>query len=114
MKYKLKKEQITGLSWYSVFTDDNKVKHSDILVCHGFNTSPKEKDINVLPDIVEEFVPKGTIQFDDWDNEVMPVEELEFFFKIPKKTGQDSQNAYNEEEDSHYVRINRNWLEPVV
>lgn len=113
MKYKLLKNRINNLSWYKPYSKD-----AAIMMCYGFCSEmlsyPKPEYVAVLPDVVEEYVPSGMIEFDDWDDEVLPLHANDFFFRAELRYY--GKNIHGEMEtinDPHYVRVHRNWVDPI-
>lgn len=115
MQYKLLKDKITDLGWFNTYEKD-----PTILSCFGFASELKvfpnhPEYIDVLPDIVEEYVPSGIIGFDDEDEEICPLLKNDFFFKHNKLTRRipSSGGKYEIVDREHYVHISRLWLEPI-
>jgi hypothetical protein len=104
MKFKLLKDCIKDLVWY--------VPHSkpNILVCSGFTERPHKTQIQVLPDIVEEIIPEGIIQFDDWDEKVCEKGPGDFFFMSEKLAKRNSDGIYQVFDDPNIVCIDRNCV----
>lgn len=116
-RYRLIKEKISHLTWL-----DHSDTNPEILVCFGFNDSPNTLEINVLPDVVEEYVPKGIIEFDDWEETVNNPFPNDFFFKSEKIVMRKRSYPNNDRtntviyeskvvEKPHFVCVNRNCLE---
>ena len=110
MKYRLLKDKIGYLEWYTL-----NPTHPEILDCNGFHDGPVKREyIDVLPDIVEEFKPYYTVEFDSHlaeDTMHKPASD-QFFFKAPKKIRR-MPGGISEivELPNHYVGIRREWVE---
>jgi hypothetical protein len=116
MKYRLLKDKITTLYWMDVDKND-----STLLVNFGWALELDQKNpsvwVDVLPDIVEEFKPTGFLEFNDdsnFEDVVHTPREIDFFFRAEKMARRDFETKlWSVYDRVHYVRISRNWVEPV-
>jgi hypothetical protein len=112
MKYRLLKDKINSLSWYV-----NYEKADNVIECTGFSeemlTYGRTQDIDVLPDIVEEYTPTGIILFEDWDEEIIKPTSGDFFFAHDKRARRMPGGIWGVTEKQHFVRISRRCVEPI-
>lgn len=109
MKYRLLKDKIGYLEWYTA-----SEKHPEILKCYGFHDGPVRKEyIDILPDIVEEFKPTYTVEFDE--GTMHKTDPSQFYFKSEKKAIRMPGGIWEiREYPNQYVGFRREWVEPIV
>lgn len=114
MKYRLLKDKISDLGWYWPYEKDPTVLASGGFTSAILEFGDNRGDVALLPDVVEEFVPSGMIQFEDWDEEILPPLKNDFFFKHDKRRRfNHDTRQYVTYENEHYVHISRLWVEPI-
>ncbi len=114
MKYRLLKDKIDHLSWYMKFDDAPE----NVIECMGFSAEMltyggRKEYIDVLPDIVEEYKPKGIIMFEDLDQEILEPKSEDFFFAHDKKAVRMPSGVWEVWERAHFVHVIRAWVEPI-
>ena len=112
MKYRLLKDKVGCLEWYVL-----NQTHPEILDCTGFHDGPVRREyIDALPDVVEEFTPYYTVEFDELlaEDTMHKPAPSQFYFKSPNKARQMPGGVWTvEERPNHYVGIRREWVEPI-
>jgi hypothetical protein len=112
MKYRLLKDKIDSLGWYV-----NYKKAENVIECLGFADAlldfPTPQYIEILPDIVEEYVPSGIILFDDCGEEILQPKSGDFFFIYNKEARRMPGGIWEVREKPHFVHVSRRCVEPI-
>lgn len=112
MKYKILKDKVRYLQWYYP-----SERHPEILMCAGFADGPVRREyVDILPDVVEEFKPTYTVEFDEpiTEDTMHKTDSSQFYFKSPKKVIRMPDGVWEiREYPNQYVGIHKDWVEPI-
>lgn len=110
MQYKLLKDKINEVGFY--YQDKN---NPNILNCIGFSLmlQTHRDQLDLLPDVVEEFIPELITLFDD--DELVHPKSGDFFFKCDKMVRRDFDTGkYVVKDIPHYIHIGRSEVTPLT